>query len=225
MCNLYRHKSSYQEVADLFKTRSNLTNMTEFDLEIFPDYPAPIVRKDAHGERELAMLRWGMPSPDKAITSTGVNYGTTNIRNPHYDHWKKWLGKEFRCLVPATSFSEYGPKPDPVTKRKPLHWFALNEDQPMFCFAGLWTPWRGIRKAKEGQIDVEVFGFLTTNANAVVKPIHEKAMPVILRTREEFDIWLNGSPREALQLQRPLPDSDLIVLAPPKKIEEEPLLL
>nr|WP_307278037.1 SOS response-associated peptidase family protein [Phyllobacterium ifriqiyense] len=95
----------------------------------------------------------------------------------------------------------------------------------MFCFAGLWTPWRGIRKAKEGQIDVEVFGFLTTNANAVVKPIHEKAMPVILRTREEFDIWLNGSPREALQLQRPLPDSDLIVLAPPKKIEEEPLLL
>lgn len=223
MCNLYRHKSGYREIVDLFKTSSNLTNNTDFDLDIFPDYPAPIIRNDAHGERELAMLRWGMPSPEKAVTSTGVNSGTTNIRNTHYSHWQKWLGKEFRCVVPATSFSEYGQVRDPVTKRLPLHWFALNEDQPMFCFAGLWTPWRGIRKAKEGQIDVEVFGFLTTDANNVVKPIHPKAMPVILRTPEEIDLWLNGPTRDALQLQRPLADSDLIVLPQEQKAVVQPL--
>nr|WP_307278041.1 SOS response-associated peptidase family protein [Phyllobacterium ifriqiyense] len=159
MCNLYRHKSSYQEVADLFKTRSNLTNMTEFDLEIFPDYPAPIVRNDAHGERELAMLRWGMPSPDKAVTSTGVNYSTTNIRNLHFYHWKKWLGKEFRCLVPAASFSEYGPKPDPVTKRKPLHWFALNEDQPCFALPVSGRLGAVSGKPKRGRLMLRCSGF------------------------------------------------------------------
>jgi putative SOS response-associated peptidase YedK len=34
-----------------------------------------------------------------------------------------------------------------------------------------------------------VYGFLTT-ANAVVKPIHPKAMPVILATDEERDVWM-----------------------------------
>ncbi len=34
---------------------------------IFPDYPAPIVRNTPDGVRELAMVRWGMPSSKKAI--------------------------------------------------------------------------------------------------------------------------------------------------------------
>jgi putative SOS response-associated peptidase YedK len=33
-----------------------------------------------------------------------------------------------------------------------------------------------------------VYGFLTSAANAVVAPIHPKAMPVILTTDEEPDI-------------------------------------
>lgn len=31
--------------------------------DIYPDYAAPIVRTDANGDRELALARWGMPSP------------------------------------------------------------------------------------------------------------------------------------------------------------------
>src|SRR3981081_4574387 len=34
-----------------------------------------------------------------------------------------------------------------------------------------------------------LFGFLTTDANAVVKPIHPKAMPVILTTDAEIERW------------------------------------
>ena len=40
-------------------------------------------------------------------------------------------------------------------------------------------------------------GFLTTFANAVVKPIHEQAMPVILRTAKEIDVWMNAPADEA----------------------------
>jgi hypothetical protein len=47
---------------------------------------------------------------------------------------------------------------------------------------------------------------LTTEANAIVAPIHPKAMPVILTTTEEFDLWLEGETVEALELQRPLLD-------------------
>ncbi|MGN7774397.1 SOS response-associated peptidase family protein, partial [Phyllobacterium sp. 22552] len=136
-----------------------------------------------------SMLRWGMPTPPAFIKGE-VDYGVTNIRNVKSPHWRRWLGPESRCIVPATSFSEYGQVRDPVTKKLPLYWFALNEEQPLFWFAGIWTPWFSMRKKKEGPVQADIFAFLTTDANEVVKPIHPKAMPVILRTREELDIWM-----------------------------------
>jgi putative SOS response-associated peptidase YedK len=42
---------------------------------VFPDYPAPVVR-NAGGERELIMMRWGMPPPPKSPWPP-----VTNIRN------------------------------------------------------------------------------------------------------------------------------------------------
>jgi putative SOS response-associated peptidase YedK len=37
-----------------------------------------------------------------------------------------------------------------------------------------------------------VYGFLTTEPNGVVAPIHPKAMPVILITDQERDVWLRA---------------------------------
>jgi putative SOS response-associated peptidase YedK len=37
-----------------------------------------------------------------------------------------------------------------------------------------------------------VYGFLTTSPNAVVEPIHPKAMPAILTTDEERDVWMRA---------------------------------
>jgi putative SOS response-associated peptidase YedK len=38
----------------------------------------------------------------------------------------------------------------------------------------------------------QVYGFLTTAPNAIVEPIHPKAMPVILTTDEERDVWMRA---------------------------------
>jgi putative SOS response-associated peptidase YedK len=119
--------------------------------------------------------------------------------------------KPLRGARDFTSFCEYA---DTKPRKTPI-WFALNDDQPLFAFAGLWTPWRGVRGSESAPVEGyhELFGFPTTEANAVVAPIHPKAMPVILTAQAEVDTWLTGPPADALALQRPLANGALKIVA------------
>lgn len=208
MCNLYSMTKSQDAIRRLF----NITVDTAGNLPplpgIFPNYLAPVVRA-GDGRRSLDLMHWGMPNPPQF---GGYN---TNIRNVGSPHWRRWMKPECRCLVPVTSFSEYAPEPNPATGKKDIVWFALAPDRPLFAFAGIWTEWTGRRgPAKAPTVDGPhlAYAFLTTEANAVVKPIHPKAMPVILR-QDDWDAWLTAPAPEAMKLQRPWPDDQLEIVA------------
>ena len=140
----------------------------------------------------------------------------TNIRNLESRWWRdvnrEWiLEPDYRCLVPFTAFAE------PV---RDSTWFTVAGVEVAY-FAGVWRPWHGERLAEQPgkarrareERDWELFAFLTTEANDVVRPIHEKAMPAILHSVEDCREWLAGG-QESLRLQRPLANNALEICTP-----------
>jgi putative SOS response-associated peptidase YedK len=158
---------------------------------IYPDQMAPVARINSEGERVIESIRWGFPSPPNSREKV-----MTNARRLESPWWRPWLKPEYRCLVPATSFCEY------QDGTKVPNWFAPGPDRPLFAFAGIWRPVMAARGTKAERMaateltgsEVQehlVFAFVTTEPNELVRPVHAKAMPVIL-TGNDCDTWLQA---------------------------------
>ncbi len=205
MCNLYSLTKSREALTAYVRAMRDRTANQPPLPAIFPDQLAPVAATSKEGLREVVAMRWGFPP------AGGGKRPVTNVRNLKSNYWRGWLEQpRFRCVVPATSFVEYTD-----THPKVAHWFALGEDRPLFCFAGIWRPWSGVRGKEDGTH--LLFAILTTEANELTAPIHAEAMPVML-TGEDIETWLHGDPDEALALARPVPaDRMKIVLSGPRE--------
>lgn len=189
MCGRFTQSCSWEETAELF----DLEEIPE-DLppryNVAPTQHAAVVRNE--GIRRLRMLRWGLiPSGarDPAIGSRLINARaeTASVR-PSF----RAAFHARRCLVPVDGFFEW----ERLGRRRQPWLFRMREGGA-FALAGLFERWRpppGIAAPRVPgagpQATVETFTILTTDANEVVAPVHDR-MPVILHP-DAFEPWLGG---------------------------------
>ena len=189
MCSRYFLDADGNVIAYTFQVPVHERIRKRFN--IAPTQPAPVIRVDQEGVREVALLRWGLVpfwAKDPAVGTKMINARAEGLETkPAF----RAAMRERRCLVPATGFFEWKGAPG---HKQP---FAITlPDRPLFAFAGLWETW----KPREGET-VETFTIVTTDANDSVARIHDR-MPVIL-PRDSEVAWLQGEPLEACTLLTP----------------------
>lgn len=176
-------------------------------LEVFPKSWGPVLKLGETGKLEWQRMRWGLPGPPK-LGSAPV----TNIRNVKSPHWRALLQTQHRCLVPFTAFSEY--EDDSPKGAKVIRWFAPPE-RGMLFFAGICGEWWGDygTKKEPNEGNHKLFSFLTTEANERVRPVHAKAMPVVLTNEFACREWLNAPANRIEEIQsRVLPAETLEIV-------------
>lgn len=168
---------------------------------IAPSQPVMAVRASAtETGREIALLRWGLIpswSKDPAIGNRLINARAETV------HEKPSFRNAFRrrrCLIPANGFYEWQRR-----ERGKQPYYIRLRDERLFAFAGLWDRWEG---PDEGAI--ETCAILTTAANAVLSPIHDR-MPVILPSTA-YAGWLDPALRDGESL------APLLVPFPPEEM-------
>lgn len=177
-------------------------------LEVFPKSFAPVLKLGESGKLEWVKMRWGLPGPPQFGSAP-----VTNIRNVKSPHWRALLQTQHRCLVPFTAFSEY--EDSSPKGAKIIRWFAP-PDRGMLFFAGITSEYYGdYGTKKEPNVGThKLFSFLTTDANDLVRPVHAKAMPVILRSEFECRHWLSAEPDQIETIQaRVLPAETLEIVS------------
>jgi putative SOS response-associated peptidase YedK len=155
---------------------------------VAPSQSIPIVRPDAAGGREIALVRWGlhpiwMKEPPGAKSMINARCETAAEKPFFRDALKRR-----RCLVPADGYYEW--KREGAAKMP--HFIRAADGAPL-VLAGLWERWRD----HAGGEPIETAAILTSSAAASIAHLHDRT-PVLLRP-ESWDAWLDPrSPKETV---------------------------
>jgi len=180
MCGRYTLTVDASVLAALFELEPLFEIEPRYN--IAPSQPVPMVRSGGGEKREWAWARWGLiPSwaKDAKIGNTLINARSeTAADKPSF----RSAYKHRRCLLPADGFFEWVKTP---SGKQPQH--IRFADRRAFAFGGLWERWT----PPDGD-PIESCTILTTRANELIAPLHDR-MPVIL-PRERFGEWISPGP-------------------------------
>jgi putative SOS response-associated peptidase YedK len=159
---------------------------------IAPSQPVPVVRLRTEAQspeqRQWVWLRWGLIprwAKDASIGNQLINARAESVAaKPAY----RGAFRRHRCLVVADGFYEWRQSDG----QKQPYYICMHDHRP-FAFAGLWDHWTDPEQAT-----IESCVILTTQANAIVRPLHDR-MPVILAAAE-YSRWLDPNVQEAAAL-------------------------
>jgi len=129
MFNLYSVTKPRATIRELAEVTVDILGKLPPLPEIFPDQKAPVVvTRPYDGQRELLMMRWGLPPPPGPGAGAIRNFFNTN------EAWlQPYLRPYYRCLIPVTSFC----KCEHMDGKSVPTWFALDDTRPLFFFAGI----------------------------------------------------------------------------------------
>lgn len=218
MCGRFSQYHAVEAIAEAFQVDEIIDLPHRYN--IAPSQPvAAIVQLPDSDRRKLKWLRWGLiPSWAK---DPAIGYKLINARAETASEKPSFRSafKHRRCLIPSDGFYEWQRLEGSKTKKQP-YYFSLKDNNP-FAFAGLWERW----ESKEGDI-VETCTILTTEANELVSPIHDR-MPVILHPKD-YALWLdpNFTSSDSLQdaycrlqaLLKPYPSEAMIAYPVSSKV-------
>jgi len=166
---------------------------------ICPTQTVAAVRDDSSGNQLLVNLRWGLIpfwADDMKIGARLINArGETVAEKPAF----RTAFRKRRCLILADGFYEW----QTINRKKQPYHFARRDGKP-FAFAGLWERW------DKGETPIESCTIITTDANDLVRPLHER-MPVILHP-QDFERWLDPKEDSGMlqALLQPLPPQMMV---------------
>jgi putative SOS response-associated peptidase YedK len=179
MCGRFFILANPAELADLFQL-ANVPD-TAPPYNIAPTQSVLTIGADRAGLPAAAFCRWGLVAP----WASDAKPGPINARSETVADKPTFAEpiRKRRCLIPASGFYEWLRR----GKAKQPYAFRLADDRP-FAFAGLWERWEG----PDGP--VETCCILTTEANELVRPAHDR-MPVMLE-RPNFEQWLDPAEQD-----------------------------
>lgn len=160
------------------------------------------------GRRHGELMRWGLiPRWAKDSTAGGrmINARAESLaERPVF----RAAFQRRRCLILANGFYEWqhGPKVRKATVRGTTPYRFIVRGGVLFAFAGVWEAW----KDPATGLWVHSCAIITTQANALMAPVHDR-MPVVLRRGEE-GLWLSPETQDVADLAgllRPYPAEEM----------------
>ncbi len=164
---------------------------------IAPMQQVPVIRQRSDGTRECVEMRWGLVPRWAKDPSIGVKMINARAETIAVKPSFRTAFSHHRCLIPADGFYEWRATPH---GKQPVH--VGRKDGAPFGFAGLFERWL----AADGTV-LDTCSILTTTANELLRPIHER-MPVII-SPEDHARWLDAANLDVTDLFAPYPSAQL----------------
>ena len=155
-----------------------------------PTEPAWIVARHPDGQIKTVDARWWCQWDNSYSWEAKYPMFNARVETMHDRKvWPELLERGKRCIMPIDSFYEWPVK----GKGKPPVEIFVKDREP-YALAGLWSTWHDEQKRPRYS-----FATFTCEPNEFMKPLHEKAMPVILGTIEEQKLWLLEGDKDILR--------------------------